>query len=88
MKLEGISVIVAQRVNEVALKYNSSHNTFSNGSSPLYSPNIKHISVYNDILAHSNITNNQGNKHMSKSNIDYKNKVEFGTEDVLKLFST
>ena len=32
--------------------------------------------------------NNQGNESMSKSNIDYKNKVEFSTEDVLELFST
>nr|DAG91324.1 MAG TPA: hypothetical protein [Crassvirales sp.] len=32
--------------------------------------------------------NNQGNESMSKSNIDYRNKVEFSTEDVLELFST
>ena len=49
---------------------------------------IKHISVHNNTLAHSNIMNNQGNESMSKSHIDYKNKVEFSTEDVLKLFST
>lgn len=57
---------------------------------------IKHISVHNNTLAHSNIMNNQGNESMSKSNIesmsksniDYKNKVEFSTEDVLELFST
>ena len=49
---------------------------------------IKHISVHNNILAHSSIINNQDNEIMSKSNIDYKNKVEFSTEDVLKLFST
>ena len=49
---------------------------------------IKHISVHNNTLAHSNIMNNQGNESMSKSSIDYKNKVEFSTEDVLKLFST
>ena len=36
---------------------------------------IKHISVHNNTLAHSNIMNNQG-------------KVEFSTEDVLELFST
>lgn len=48
---------------------------------------IKHISVHNNTLAHSNIMNNQGNESMSKSN-DYKNKVEFSTEDVLELFST
>lgn len=45
---------------------------------------IKHISAHNNTLAHSNIMNNQG----SESNIDYKNKVEFSTEDVLELFST
>lgn len=50
---------------------------------------IKHISVHNNnTLAHSNIMNNQGNESMSKSDIDYKNKVEFSTEDVLELFST
>ena len=49
---------------------------------------IKHISVHNHTLAHSSITNNQSNEYMSKSNIDYKNKVEFSTEDVLELFST
>ena len=49
---------------------------------------IKHISVHNDTLAHGGITNNQGNGSMSKSNIDYKNKVEFSIEDVLELFST
>ena len=50
---------------------------------------IKHISVHNNTLAHSNIMNNQGNESiMSKSDTDYKNKVEFSTEDVLKLFST
>lgn len=49
---------------------------------------IKHISVHNNTLAHSNIMNNQGNESMSKSNTDYKNKVEFSTEDVLELFST
>ena len=48
---------------------------------------IKHISVHNNTLAHGDITNNQGNGSMSKSNIDYKNKVEFSTEDVLELFS-
>lgn len=35
---------------------------------------IKHISVHNNTL--------------SKSDIDYENKVEFSTEDVLELFST
>nr|DAG94268.1 MAG TPA: hypothetical protein [Crassvirales sp.] len=30
----------ARRMNEVALKYSSSHSTFSNGSSLLYSPFI------------------------------------------------
>ena len=49
---------------------------------------IKHISVHNDTLAHSSIMNNQGSGPMSKSHIDYKNKVEFSTEDVLELFST
>lgn len=49
---------------------------------------IKHISAHNNTLAHSNIMNNQGNESMSKSNIDYRNKVEFSTEDVLELFST
>ena len=49
---------------------------------------IKHISVHNNTLAHSSIINNQDNGIMSKSDIDYKNKVEFSTEDVLKLFST
>ena len=49
---------------------------------------IKHISVHNDTLAHSNIMNNQGSGPMSKPHIDYKNKVEFSTEDVLELFST
>lgn len=49
---------------------------------------IKHVSVHNDTLAHSSIMNNQGNESVSKSNIDYKNKVEFSTEDVLELFST
>nr|DAJ67856.1 MAG TPA: hypothetical protein [Crassvirales sp.] len=49
---------------------------------------IKHISVHNNTLAHSSIMNNQDNDSMSKSNIDYKNKVEFSTEDVLELFST
>ena len=49
---------------------------------------IKHISVHNNTLAHSNIMNNQGNESMSKSDTDYKNKVEFSTEDVLELFST
>lgn len=49
---------------------------------------IKHISVHNDTLAHSSIMNNQGSGSMSKSRIDYKNKVEFSTEDVLELFST
>lgn len=49
---------------------------------------IRHISVHNNTLAHSNIINNQGSEAISKSNIDYKNKVEFSTEDVLKLFST
>jgi hypothetical protein len=32
--------------------------------------------------------NNQGSESMSKSDIDYENKVEFSTEDVLELFST
>ena len=49
---------------------------------------IKHVSVHNNTLAHSSIVNNQGNASMSKSNIDYKNKVEFSTKDVLELFST
>ena len=49
---------------------------------------IKHISVHNNTLAPSSIINNQDNEIMSKSDIDYKNKVEFSTEDVLKLFST
>lgn len=49
---------------------------------------IKHISVHNNTLAHGDITNNQGNGSMSKSSIDYKNKVEFSAEDVLELFST
>ena len=49
---------------------------------------IKYISVHNNTLAHSNIMNNQGNESMSKSDTDYKNKVEFSTEDVLELFST
>ena len=49
---------------------------------------IKHISVHNDTLAHSNIMNNQGSGPMSKPHTDYKNKVEFSTEDVLELFST
>lgn len=44
---------------------------------------IKHISVHNNTLAHSNIMNNQGS-----DDIDYENKVEFSTEDVLELFST
>ena len=54
-----------------------------------YTPDeyIKHISVHNNTLAHSNIMNNQSSESMSKSNIDYKNKVEFSTEDVLELFS-
>ena len=49
---------------------------------------IKHISVHNNTSAHSSIKNNQDNDSVSKSNIDYKNKVEFSTEDVLELFST
>lgn len=49
---------------------------------------IKHISVHNNALAHRNTMNNQADGSMSKSNIDYKNKVEFSTEDVLELFST
>lgn len=49
---------------------------------------IKHISVHNNTLAHSNIMNNQDNESISKSNIDYKDKVEFSTEDVLELFSS
>ena len=49
---------------------------------------IKHISVHNDTLAHSNIMNNQSSGPMSKPHTDYKNKVEFSTEDVLELFST
>lgn len=49
---------------------------------------IKYISVPNNTSAHSNIVNNQDSEPMSKSNIDYENKVEFSTEDVLKLFST
>ena len=49
---------------------------------------IKHISVHNNTLAPSSIINNQDNGIMSRSDIDYKNKVEFSTEDVLKLFST
>ena len=49
---------------------------------------IKHISVHNDTLAHSSIMNNQGSGPMSKPHTDYKNKVEFNTEDVLELFST
>lgn len=49
---------------------------------------IKHISVHNNTLAHSNIMNNQGSESMSKSDIDYENKVEFSTEDMLELFST
>ena len=49
---------------------------------------IKPISVHNNTLAHSNIMNNQGSGPMSKPDIDYKNKIEFSTEDVLKLFST
>ena len=49
---------------------------------------IKHISVHNNTLAHSNITNNPSSVSMSKSKEDMKNKVEFSTEDVLKLFST
>lgn len=49
---------------------------------------IKHISVHNNILAHSNIMNNQDNESVSKSNIDYRNKIEFSTEDVFELFST
>nr|UVM79634.1 MAG: hypothetical protein [Bacteriophage sp.] len=49
---------------------------------------IKHISVHNDTLAHSSIMNNQGSEPMSKPHVDYKNKVEFSTEDVLELFST
>ena len=32
--------------------------------------------------------NNQGSGPMSKPHTDYKNKVEFSTEDVLELFST
>lgn len=32
--------------------------------------------------------NNQNSVPMSKSGIDYKNKVEFSTEDVLELFLT
>ena len=54
----------------------------------LYIIYIKHISVHNNTLAHSNIMNNQGSESMSKSDIDYENKVEFSTEDVLELFST
>lgn len=49
---------------------------------------IKHISVHNNALAHRSTMNNQADESMSKSNIDYKNKVEFSTEDVLELFST
>ena len=49
---------------------------------------IKHISIHNNTLAHSSIKNNQDSNSMSKSTIDYKNKVEFSTEDVLELFST
>ena len=49
---------------------------------------IKHISVHNNTLAPSSIINNQDNGIMSRSDIDYKNKVEFSTEDVLELFST
>lgn len=49
---------------------------------------IKHISVHNNTLAHSSIMNNQGGGPMSKPYTDYKNKVEFSTEDVLELFST
>ena len=49
---------------------------------------IKHISVHNNTLAHSSIMNNQGSGPMSKPYTDYKNKVEFSTEDVLELFST
>ena len=48
--------------------------------------NIKHISVHNNTLAHSNIMNNQGNESMSKSNIDYKNKVEFSQKMCLNYF--
>ena len=33
---------------------------------------IKHISVHNNTLAHSNIMNNQNSVPMSKSNTDYK----------------
>lgn len=49
---------------------------------------IKHISVHNNTSAHSSIRNNQDNDSVSKSDMDYKNKVEFSTEDVLELFST
>jgi hypothetical protein len=38
--VKSISVMEARRMNEVALKYSSSHSTFSNGSSLLYSPFI------------------------------------------------
>ena len=49
---------------------------------------IKHISIQNNTLAHSDIINKQNNNSMSRSELDYKNKVEFSIEDVLKLFST
>ena len=49
---------------------------------------IKHISTHNNTLTHSSIRNNQDNDSVNKSNIDYKNKVEFNEEDVLELFST
>ena len=42
--------------------------------------------MHNNTLAHSNIMNNQGNESMSKSNIDYKNKVEFSQKMCLNYF--
>lgn len=49
---------------------------------------IKHISIPNNALAYNSTIDKQNNINISKSENDYKNKVEFSTEDVLKLFST
>ena len=68
--------------------YAKCHNLLDQSVGAVIDEYIKHISVPNNTLVHSNIMNNQDNEPMSKSGIDYKNKVEFSTEDVLELFST
>lgn len=49
---------------------------------------LKYISVHNSTLASGNTDVHNTNITGSRSSIDYKNKVEFSTEDVLELFST